>query len=58
MAKAYDRVEWIFLEKIMLRMGFYEHWVDLKMACITTVSLTILHNGRELGSLMPMRGLR
>ena len=29
MHKAYDRVEWNFLEKIMLKMGFAQRWVDL-----------------------------
>ena len=29
MAKAYDRVEWAFLEKVMFRMGFHERWVKL-----------------------------
>ena len=31
MSKAYDRVEWDFLERIMLRMGFHERWVNLIM---------------------------
>ena len=26
MSKAYDRVEWIFLKKILLKMGFQELW--------------------------------
>ena len=58
MDKAYDRVEWIFLEKIMLRMGFHKHQVDLIMTCITTVRLTVQHNGRELDQIMPRRVLR
>jgi hypothetical protein len=31
MHKAYDRVEWCFLEDIMLRLGFDESWVKLIM---------------------------
>ena len=31
MSKAYDRVEWVFLEKILLRMGFHETWVAMIM---------------------------
>ena len=31
MSKVYDRVEWDFLERIMLRMGFHERWVNLIM---------------------------
>jgi hypothetical protein len=26
MHKAYDRVEWCFLEKMMLKMGFDQRW--------------------------------
>ena len=31
MSKAYDRVEWVFLEKILLKLGFYRSWVSLIM---------------------------
>jgi hypothetical protein len=34
MHKAYDRVEWVFLEKIMLKLGFNARWVKLIMACV------------------------
>jgi hypothetical protein len=37
MHKAYDRVEWIFLENMMRRMGFAERWISLMMACVSSV---------------------
>ena len=37
MHKAYDRVEWRFLEKILLRLGFEPGWVELIMACVSSV---------------------
>ena len=58
MSKAYDGVEWIFLEQIILRMGFREAWVALTMECITTVSYSILVNGEPKGLIKPSRGLR
>lgn len=38
MRKAYDRVEWIFLQRIMLRMGFHPTWVRWMKECLQTVS--------------------
>ena len=58
MSKAYDRVEWIFLEKILLSMGFQESRVALIMECITIVSYSILVNGEPKGLIKPSRGLR
>ena len=57
MSKAYDRVEWAFLEKILLKMGFQNSWVSLIMECITTVSYSILVNGEPQGMIVPTRGL-
>jgi len=45
MSKAYDRVEWPFLRKMMLKLGFHSRWVDLIMKCVTTVSYCIKVNG-------------
>ena len=58
MSKAYDRVEWCFLKKIMERMGFNEKWISLIMNCITTVSYSMLINGVAHGCITPTRGLR
>lgn len=38
MSKAYDRVEWNFLEKLKEKMGFEEKWLNLILECISTVS--------------------
>ena len=46
MSKAYDRIEWAFLEQILLKLGFHEDWVALLMEYITTVSHSILVNGQ------------
>ena len=58
MSKAYDKVEWVFLEKILLKMGFQDTWVDMIMQCIMTVSYSILVNGQPTGLIYPSRGLR
>ena len=34
MHKAYDRVEWVFLEKMMLKLGFDQRWIKLIMVCV------------------------
>lgn len=58
MHKAYDRVEWIFLEKIMSKMGFDSRWVKLIMACVTSVRYTVRFNSMETDVIVPTRGLR
>ena len=58
MSKAYDKVEWAYLESVMRRVGFTKRWVKLFMLCVKTVSYSILVNGEPKGMIKPTRGIR
>jgi hypothetical protein len=53
MMKAYNRVEWIFLEP-----GFAEEWVKMIMRCISSVRFSVKINGGLSEIFLPCHGLR
>jgi hypothetical protein len=58
MHKAYDRVEWVFLENMMRKMGFAEGWITIMMACVRSVRYRVRFNSEETDMFVPSRGLR
>jgi hypothetical protein len=58
MSKAYDRVEWSFLEAMIKRLGFADQRVKLIMSCVSFVSYSVHLNGSPLDVFSPTRGLR
>ncbi|KAL0439452.1 UNVERIFIED_CONTAM: putative mitochondrial protein [Sesamum latifolium] len=57
-SKAYDRVEWFFLERALGRLGFQGDFVSLIMTCVSTVSFSFMLNGSNFGHIRPKRGIR
>ncbi|XP_074362468.1 uncharacterized protein LOC141702742 [Apium graveolens] len=57
-SKAYDRLEWGFLELILAKFGFSGDWIARVMLCVKTVSYSFIHNGEIFGNIKPGRGLR
>jgi hypothetical protein len=58
MSKAYDRVEWAFVEKMVRKMGFTERRIELIMLCVTSVKYQVRVNGSLTDEIIRQRGLR
>ena len=58
MSKAYDRVKWMFVEKVMRRLGLNDKYIGWIMKCISIVSYFVLINGEAHGSIVPSRRFR
>ena len=54
MIKAYDRVDWTFMEEMLLKLGFCRRWTNWVMQCVRSVRC----NGELLEPFSPSRGLR
>lgn len=61
MSKAYDRVEWSFLERMLNQLGFCEGFVQLISKCIRSIhgeQKQWRERGRVAGSLIPSQSLK
>ena len=56
--KAYDRMEWSFLMKVLKALGFNEKFSNFIYQCISTVQYSLLLNRGVCQGFNPSRGLR
>jgi hypothetical protein len=56
--RAYDTVSWLFLERMMVKLGFAEGWLKWMRACIFEISMSILVNGSQTNDFKVGKGLR
>ncbi|XP_062100035.1 uncharacterized protein LOC133805904 [Humulus lupulus] len=57
MSKAYDRVEWIFLNDMIEAMGFCGQWRELVLRCIKNPQVSFIVNEVNRGCVISDRGL-
>ena len=56
--KAYDSIDWGYLQEVMLKMGFSTLWRKWIKECVETATTSVLVNGSPTGEFQLGRGLR
>lgn len=56
--KAYDRLEWPFVEDTLVDADLPPHLISIIMKCITATCCRLLWNGEVTDPIRPTRGLR
>lgn len=56
--KAYDRLNWKYLEAILQAFGFCDRWVKWVLSMISTPNFSILLDGAPSATFNALRGLR
>jgi len=58
LAKAYDKLNWTYIRRVLISFGFDHNWVRWVMALVAYPSFSILINGSPSETFIPSRGLR
>lgn len=58
MEKAYDRISWDFLKQVLTEVGLNMGYINLILACVSSVSYNVMWNGSLTEFFSPCRGLR
>ncbi|XP_020420593.1 uncharacterized protein LOC18774736 [Prunus persica] len=56
--KAYDHVEWRFVDEVLIRKGFGDRWRSWIRGSLETANFSVMINGRPRGKFRASRGLR
>eukprot|EP00253_Pinus_taeda_P004333 PITA_04333 len=58
LSKAYDRINWLYLQLLLTHLGFNYSFISWIMGCISNVSFVVLINGAASPFFKSQRGLR
>lgn len=58
LSKAFDKLSWNFIQKMLLAFGFNATWTRWIMSLITSPSFSVLLNGSPSSPFKPSRGIR
>nr|XP_048330728.1 uncharacterized protein LOC107407973 [Ziziphus jujuba var. spinosa] len=58
MQKAYDRMNWVVMTRLLTLFSFSEKFTKLILNCISSISMELLLNGSIFGRILMERGLR
>lgn len=58
LSKAYDRVYWNFLERVLINFDFPTQLIKLIMFCVASIEMVVSWNGRICELFFPSRSLR
>jgi hypothetical protein len=53
MSKAYDRVEWDFVEAMLHKLGFAQWYIQLLMKCVRSIKYRIKVNSEYTEEIFP-----
>lgn len=56
--KAYDRINWFFMEEVLGEIGLPVKWRQLFMDCVRVEHLQLILNGELIEIFTPSRGIR
>jgi hypothetical protein len=57
LSKAYERVDWKYLQMVLAKMGFHSKFVEWIMSCVTSVEYKVKVNGNLTKGFKPTRGI-
>ena len=56
--KAYDKLEWSFVQERLMEINLPQDLIELIMSCVCSVSSSVLFNSGSLDPFFPSRGIR
>ena len=57
-SKAYDRIDWLYLKEVVIKMGFASRWIRWIMTCVETIDYSVIVNNESVGPIILGRGLK